>query len=351
MAVELANNTNGLNQLIKGGKLNVNSKRPFIAEDGRAYINVSNKKKDGVIQVNAATLRRDEWESLDAAVIGVSQARLIGINDLRSAGLVYTLGNAMGTTVLESHKMSDVHEASITMDAIARGNNDRPEYSTNYTPIPIVHVDYEINMRALEASRSLGNPLDTTNAEYAARKVADKLEAMLFTNTTYKFGGGTIYSYINLTGRETVSMGTSWAATGSSARTGLQIFDQVQEMKQKMLDNYRFGPYVLYVPAQYETKLDSEYDVSGASLMTIKERLLKINGISKVQVVDQLPDDNVVLVQMTSDVVRLIDGMGMQNVEWSSEGGFTKNYKVLTIQVPELRSDFTGKTGIVHCSL
>lgn len=342
----LQNNSELSSGLIQNGKLNVNAKRPFIAEDGNAYI--SNSDKSGVLRVNAATLRRDEWKRLDEMVIKIAQSRLIGINDLRSAGLVYPLGNAMGTTVLERHKMSDIHEAVLSMNGDVRGKNDRPEYSTVYTPIPIVHVDYEIGLRALEASRNLGNPLDTTNAEMAARKVAEKLESMLFTNTTYAFGGGTIYSYINLSGRETVSLGTSWAATGSTARTGQQILDQVLTMKQKMLDNYKFGPYVLYVPAQYETKLDSDYDTSGQSTQTIKERLQKISGILKVQVVDQLPDDNVVLVQMTSDVVRLIDGMGIQNVEWGSEGGLVKNYKVMTIQIPELATDFTGKSGIVH---
>jgi len=56
------------------------------------------------------------------------------------------------------------------------------------------------------------------------------------------------------------------------------------------------------------------------------------------------------LVQMTSDTVRLVDGMPIQNVEWSSQGGMVHNYKVMTIRVPEIRSDDNGQCGIVRLS-
>jgi hypothetical protein len=64
--------------------------------------------------------------------------------------------------------------------------------------------------------------------------------------------------------------------------------------------------------------------------------------------VDTLADDNVLLVQMTRDVIRLVQGMGITNVQWKSEGDFIQNFKVLTIQVPQLRSDQDGHCGIVH---
>jgi len=54
------------------------------------------------------------------------------------------------------------------------------------------------------------------------------------------------------------------------------------------------------------------------------------------------------MVQMTSNVVRIVNGMPIQNVEWKSEGQFVGNYKVMTIQVPQIRSDYNGNTGLVH---
>lgn len=235
-------------------------------------------------------------------------------------------------------------EAVVTMDGVTRAPGDQPNFEHNYLPIPIIHSDYEINTRALEASRRLGNPLDTTDAEMAARKVAEKLEDMLFTNTTYAFGGGTIYSYLNETNRNTVTLTTNWDA---SAKTGAQIVTEVLSLKQTAINANHFGPYVLYVPTAYETVLDEDYDTTTPGT-TIRERILKIEGIEAVKVIDHLTANNVLLVEMSTNTVRLINGMGIQNVEWTTEGGMVHKFKVMTIQVPQVRADRDGNSGIVH---
>jgi hypothetical protein len=105
---------------------------------------------------------------------------------------------------------------------------------------------------------------------------------------------------------------------------------------------------MLYVPTAYETLLDDDYDVEGSNLLTIRERILKIGGIKGIKVIDTLTADNVLLVQMTPDVVRLVQGMGLQNVEWQVEGRWLSKFKVVTIQVPQIRSDQNGRSGIVQ---
>ncbi|MCD6361466.1 MAG: encapsulin [Armatimonadetes bacterium] len=341
--------------LASTGRFDPGSMRPWIGDDGRAYITVYKggdpKKPESykAVQVNAATLRRDEWKQLDDAVLKVSEVRLSGVQDLIDNGLVYNLGNAMGTTVLEWHDISNAMEAELTMDGVSRGRGDRPTYQTNYLPIPIIHVDYEINARVLEASRKLGNPLDTTAAERAARKVAEKLESMLFTDTTYSWGTkddrsrNTIYSYLNHPDINTVTLTAQWDASG---KTGEQILADVLKMKQASIDAKHYGPWMLYVPTGYETVLDEDYD-STTPGTTIRERILKIGGIKGVKVIDMLPAHHVLLVQITSDVVRLVRGMPIQNVEWQTEGKFVTKYKVMTIQVPQIRSDQEGNSGIV----
>ena len=120
-------------------------------------------------------------------------------------------------------------------------------------------------------------------------------------------------------------------------------------MKQVSTNNFHYGPWQLYIPTGYETRLDNDYDTTTPGT-TIRERIMKIDGIKGIKVIDTLTADNVLLVQMTSDVVRLVRGMGIQNVEWQTEGKFITNYKVMTIQVPQIRSDQNGKSGIVHMS-
>lgn len=336
------------------GKLDPNRLRPFISKDGNAYVSVyaggdpKDAKSYKKLQVNSATLRRDEWKALDEAVLRIAETRLNGVQSLINRGLVYSIGNGMGSTVLETHDISDALDADLTMDGITRGQNDRTVYTTNYLPLPIIHADYEINERVLMASRNLGSSLDTAMAERASRKVAEKLEQMLFTATTYEFsGGGVIYSYLNHPNRNQVTITTGW---DDSAKTARGILDEVISLKQTSINAKHYGPWELYIPTAYETVMDEDYEDTGSTStnMTIRERILKIGGILDVKVVDTLTADNVILAQMTSDVVRLVQGMPIQNVQWKEEGNLINKFKVMTIQVPQVRSDQNGASGIVH---
>jgi hypothetical protein len=40
--------------------------------------------------------------------------------------------------------------------------------------------------------------------------------------------------------------------------------------------------------------------------------------------------------------------MAVQNVQWQTEGNFVNKYKVLTIQVPQIRSDDNNACGVLH---
>jgi len=350
------------NKFINEGKMDPNKMRPFIGQDGQTYYSIykggdidepTNYQVIPAIGTNA-TLRRDEWKTLDDAVVRAKDYRLGGIDDLVSQGLVYNLGNAMGTTVLEWHDVVGNLEAEMTMDGVTRAQGGRVDWKHNYIPIPIIHVDYEINMRALATSRNMGNPLDTTLAERAARAVMERLENMLFTNLTYSFGekdshgNNTIFSYVNHPDRNQISLVNAWT---DSAVSGKDIVDEVISWKQKSIDDRHYGPWTIYIPAAYETKLDEDYTGATpdtAPNTTIRQRIMAIDRIKAIKVSDTLTADNVLFIQMTPDVVRLIRGMGLQNVEWDTEGKFVTKFKVLTIQVPQIRSDADGRSGICH---
>lgn len=349
------------NYMSANGRMDPNRMRPFLGRDGKPYFSVykggpvDNKENwttvPAPLNVNA-TLQRDEWKALDDAVVRAADYRLGGVDDLISKGLVYNLGNAMGTTVLEWHDVAGDLTATMTMDAITRTQNNRPDWNYNYIPIPIVHVDYEINSRELSVSRNMGNPLDTTMAERAARAVNEYLENMLFTNVTYSYGEtdsrsrNTIYSYVNHPDRHQISLGTAWTSA-----TGKAIVDQVLTWKQHSIDARHYGPWMLYIPSAYETVIDEDYVGSTpdtAPNTTIRQRIMMIAGIQGIKVIDTLAANNVLMVQMTSDVVRLIRGLAPQNIQWGEEGNFVTKFKVLTIQVPQIRSDPAGRSGVLH---
>lgn len=328
--------------------------RPYIKDDGKSYILVhkGGDRKDPKnyteerINVNA-TLRYDEWRTLDQAVIKIAEQRLVGYSDLRRNGLVTPLGNAMGTTVLTWNEMSDALTATVSMDPTRRGKNDRPDFSTLHIPIPVIHADYEISERVLQESRNRGNGLDTMNAERAARRISEKLEDMLFgAASTMTYGGGTIYSYFSHPNINTVSYyATAWDDSGTDPA---DILKDVLNMKQASINDKYYGPWMLYIPTAYETVLDDDYKSTDAGMsQTIRQRILAIAGIQGVTVVDRMPAGKVLLVCMNKDVVDLIDGMAMQNVQWDSEGGMIHNYKVMTIQVPRVKADYNSNSGIV----
>jgi len=192
--------------------------------------------------------------------------------------------------------------------------------------------------------------LDTYAAENAARRIAEKLEDMLFTDITYSYGEtdarsrNTIYSYVNFPDKNDVVLAKAW---DHSTKTGAEIIADVLAMKQASIDDYHWGPWKLYIPTAYETVLDEDYDATTPGT-TIRERILKISGISGITVVDRLAADNVLLIEMKSDTVRLIKGMALTNLQAETEFGFVNKYKILTIQVPQLRSDRNSRCGIVH---
>jgi len=339
-------------QIRAGGRLNIGAMRPWVGPDMQTYITTyvgpDPEKPESYVTARVqqnATLRRDEWVRLDEALLNISESRITGVQDLINLGLTYDLGNGMASTVLEYHDVSDAMEADLTMDAVTRSPGDRVNFESVYLPLPIIHVDWEINQRVLENSRNMGNPLDTTSTERAVRKVMERREDMLFTDSTYAYANGTIYSYLNHPNRNIGSLTGAWTGL-----TGAQIVADVLAMKQESISAFHFGPWNLYVPTAYETTLDADYDATTPGT-TIRERILKINNIEAVNVNDTLPAGSAILVQMTSDVVRLVRGMGIQNVQWQTEGQFITKYKTLTIQVPQVRADQEGNSGVTHYSV
>lgn len=346
-------NESGNIQSIIANNGGAHAMRPFIDKKGKARIvvnvgTVENPRYETRLVGNAA-LRYDEWRRLDDAVVRVARNRLVGFDDLRRNGLVYPLGNALGTTVLTWEMVSDAMEAQVSMDPVKRTKNDQVDYKAAHLPIPVFHSDYQIGERLLQESRNRGNGLDTMGAEAATRRVLEKLEDSLFgTQSLMQYGGGYMYTYLNHPDVNELPFDSAGQYWDDVNVTGPDIKDDVVEMKQALLDSGHYGPYMMYISSNYETKMDDDYrnDESANSTQTIRERLLRIEGIQAIRVVDRLPADTVLLVEMSTETVDLVDGMPLTNIEWESTK-FMHDYKVMAIQVPRVKSDYNGKCGIV----
>jgi len=327
--------------------------RPYLGRDGRSYITTNSGRvdKDGkpihqaVVTNATASLRKDDWIQLDTAIIKAAKPRLTAVADLRTAGLQYVIPNGLGKTVLEHEAMSDIGDATISMDGLREGISDRPHFDLVSLPLPIIHKDFQFSARQVMASRNGGSPLDTTNAELAGRRVAEEAEKLLLGEvTTYAFGGGTVYGYTNRVGRLTKTL--TAPASDNHATTVAQVLD----MRKKSIDAHHYGPWMLYYSPGWSVYMDEDYSTAKGD-NTLRQRLASIDGIQGVKQADYLSDTTLLLIQMTADVARMVVGMELTTVQWESHGGMQLNFKVMAILVPQLRLDFNGNTGIVHGSV
>jgi hypothetical protein len=175
---------------------------------------------------------------------------------------------------------------------------------------------------------------------------------MLFTDLTYAYGEkdtnlrNSIYSYVNFPDRNIGSLTAAWTSA-----TAAQIVADVIAMKAKSLADLHYGPWVLYIPATYETVMDQDFDTTTATGRTIRKRILEIDGITAVKVADTLATNNVLLVEMRPETVRLVRGLPLQTIQWKEEGFLINKFKVITLDVPQIRSDYNGRCGLVHYSI
>jgi hypothetical protein len=292
------------------------------------------------------TLRRDDWIALDTALVEAGVTRLAAVADLISAGLTTPLPNAMGKTVFGYEKVGDMDPATVSMDGMARSENDTAEFSFASIPVPITHKDFFLNIRRIAASRTRGEAIDVTQARVAGRKVAEEIERMTLLGGK-TFAGLPIYGYTTHPNRNTVAFGTNgnWV---QAAKTGENIIADVQAMMALAEGDKYYGPYWLYVSRNASSKLEGDYKAAGT--ITTRARILELDGISAVRYLDMLTANTVLLIQPTSDVVTLLDGESMQTVQWDVNGGFGVNFKAFAIQVPLIRADSLGNSGIVHMS-
>ena len=321
---------------------------------------------------NALTLRKDEWLMMDQAVLQATRQRLRAWIDLAAAASFGGF-NGMSKMVLEHETITDAGEAIVDMDGLSEGNSDIPQTQLEGLPLPITHSSFMFGSRQLSVSRNTGTPLDTTMAEQAGRRIAEKIEKTLIgTNTGIGYGDGTGIYGENSGSKPTVFGYTTHPdritktdiTTPTGVTTSEDTVSDVLEMRQLAYDQSFYGPFMLYHSSDWDTFLDNDYGVGtpGATAafapnQTLRMRLRQIEGIQDVRRLDFFTSTfELVLVQMTSDVVRAVNGMDITTLQWETKGGMQLNFKVMAIMVPQIRSQFIRqdqtvagrKCGIVH---
>lgn len=299
--------------------------------------------KASALRTNDVLKNRD-WIDVDNAVVQVARQRLVAVADLLNNGLRYPVANALGITRVEWERVSDMGTADVNMSGVAKSDSDRVLYDLVGVPLPIVHKDFNINIRALMASRNAGQPLDTTQVALATKIVTEKLEDIVF-NGAGTFGAGqTVYGYLTAPNAYTTALTYDWS---NAATTGVHKLSDLLNIIDGLQSKNMSGPYMVYMPLAWHINLLEDYAANYP--LSQLARLKQIPGIIDIKPSQNLTD-KLVVVQFTQDVVDMIEGMQPTAVSWESPGGFVVNFKVMAIMVPRMKSSYTSQSGIAHCA-
>lgn len=305
---------------------------------------------------NATTLRKDEWVHLDAKVTMAARQRLRAWTDAYS--VVGTSYDGFSVMTHEYEAQSDPGEAVKDMDVLADGRTDAPLYKLRSAPLPIIHSDFYFSERRIAVSRNKGIPVSMVMGEAAARRVGEMVERTLIgteTGITYGThasgsnahdGTSTEYGYTTFPARNTKTDLNTPTGTNPEA-----VMTDVLEMVETLQSDGFFGPYMLYHSTGYSRYLNDDYFRTGSTsaVRSLRSRILEIDGIADIRRLDYLTSGyQLILVQMTTDVIEAINGMEVQTIMWESQGGMRKNFRVMCIHTPLLKSDYNGNSGLVH---
>lgn len=291
-------------------------------------------------------LRKEEWKQFDEAVVDIAQKRLVGVGELVSRGLTYSIGNALGTTQLEWEQAGEMTPADISMSGITEGERDRIDFALKTMPLPIIHKDFELNIRHLEASRTRGQSLDTMQAEQSSRVVSEQIESLLFAGSSLAVLGSSIPGLLTESNRLTGSVTANWDTVATGEEMVADTIAMITALSAT--GNNMYGPYGMFVPVAAYNRMADDY--KAASDKTIMQRLMEIAGLEFIRPSSDVTAGSVLMVQLTKDVVDEVIGMQPTLVQWESMGGMKVNFKVMAIMIPRVKSTKSGQSGIAHYS-
>ncbi|MCK8824726.1 major capsid protein [Fuchsiella alkaliacetigena] len=299
-----------------------------------------NEIKKQRLKTNASLLRKDEWKVIDDTIVTVARNRLHAVQDLIDRNLTKDAGG-LGSLLAQYEKASGMTEAEISMSPITDSEEDTQTFDIASTPIPIVQKDFTLDIRRLQASRRRGTSLDDSQATEATRKVSEASEDMVVNGVQLTLNGNKIYGYTSFPDRIQGAAPGSWDTLSN-------IYTTVRLMIKDARDNGDFrGPFLLYTASeQWDEMMEVYEDGSG---QTARDRVLdKFPNLEDIKPLYNLEDGELVLVQMTSDVVNLQIAESINTIEWNTHGELKSHYKVMACWVPEIRSDSKGRCGLVH---
>lgn len=289
--------------------------------------------------------------AIDQAVVRVGMERLQFVQDLMAEGLTYNLPDPLSVPFLEHRTRGRSATARRVMNPASRGENHVAPMGFGRLPIYLTMADNQINIRELRMSLRVGIPLDTSNVEDDVRAVNEAIEDAAINGATTLDGqnlqvnGYTAPGLLTAPNANTKSLSLAdWQTTPNGTNVMLAI---TQMIAQAVADK-KYGPYNLYIPTATGIAWMQDFKANGNDSIMARLRQIEAGGRPlRIRPLDLMPSTKVALVQMTADVVDVVDGQRPTIIPFTSLDGFTLFNVVMAAIVPRFRSDYDGNSGVV----
>ncbi|MFH0849089.1 MAG: family 1 encapsulin nanocompartment shell protein, partial [archaeon] len=131
-------------------------------------------------------LTPEQYEYIDSVIVRTARQQLIGRKLIPSPPPI-----GFGKEVIKYDVLSEMRKGKIDLKWGAGFSADIPGLTRPSLSIPVLHSEFRLNRRQMEASRTEGIPLDTTTIEAAVYAVA--LQEDDFIIKGFSSDGGTTY--------------------------------------------------------------------------------------------------------------------------------------------------------------
>lgn len=297
------------------------------------------------------SLPRRAWEYIDDILIRTAKEELNGVADLNSRPQTNVTFDGMTATTYNRERVSEVGAAHVAISPDTQSQSSMLDMDTTGVPLMVTYKDFHINIKQMAEASRIGLPLQSALVEEATRSVSRKLEDLLF-NADLAAAGSHLYGYTTFPDRQTYTI-TDWSNPATTPNT---ILKEINDMITLSMQANHFGPWILYIPWQYQSRMNEDYTVGAvpvSSNRSIRDRLTELPRLEDIKVAQYLANHNVVLVEMTASTIQMINAMPMRAVQWEAPGSpnWEKKFKVLTMAVPFIVSDYKGQCGVIHGSV
>lgn len=252
-------------------------------------------------------------------------------------------------------RASDAGVVTSSLSGQTPAELDKTAYDYD-SSIKVIHqAAYGREWMEMEGQRTEGFDGLIDDNENVTRAVIDKMVDHMYNGVDVSFKGTSAYGIKTSSKTEAVDLGpsglnvdfTSASATGAAIRTGW--LGMIYAIRR---DNNINQDLTFYISSEIEENLQRIYDSTGGMAdKTIMAALKDLAGVADIKTDRSLSGNEVVGVVLSNQFIRPLVGMAVTTVPLVRQNPFDNyNFLVWSNVGLEIKTDYTGKTGVLYAS-